>query len=40
MERVPPIMTVGSAWAAMKMWVVMAVVVVLPWVPAMQMAFS
>ena len=27
-------------WAAMKMWVVMAVVVVLPWVPAMQMAFS
>ena len=35
----PPIITVGSAWAAMKMWVVMEVVVVLPWVPAMHTAF-
>ena len=40
MGSVPPIITVGSAWAAMKMWVVMAVVVVLPWVPAMHTAFS
>ena len=30
---VPPIMTVGSFWAAMKIWVAMEVVVVLPWVP-------
>ena len=37
--RVPPIITVGSAWAAMKMWVHMEVVVVLPWVPEMQRAF-
>ena len=29
----PPIITVGSASAAMKMWVHMEVVVVLPWVP-------
>ena len=31
--------TVGSLWAAMKIWVAMEVVVVLPWVPAMQRAF-
>ena len=30
---VPPIITVGSFWAAMKIWVAMEVVVVLPWVP-------
>ena len=40
MGRVPPIITVGSAWASMKMWVAMEVVVVLPWVPAMHRAFS
>ena len=33
MGRVPPIITVGSAWAAMKMWVAIEVVVVFPWVP-------
>ena len=32
-------MTVGSAPAAMAMWVHMEVVVVLPWVPAMHRAF-
>ena len=37
--RVPPIITVGSSWAAMKMWVQMEVVVVLPWVPEMHRAF-
>ena len=29
----PPIITVGSCSAAIKMWVHMEVVVVLPWVP-------
>ena len=37
MGRVPPIMTVGSIWAAIRMCVHMEVVVVLPWVPEMQM---
>ena len=37
---VPPIITVGSRWAAKKMWVHMEVVVVLPWVPATHRAFS
>ena len=36
---VPPIITVGSRCASMKIWVIMEVVVVLPWVPEMQMAF-
>ena len=37
---VPPIMTVGSFSAAMRIWVHMDVVVVFPWVPAIQMEFS
>ena len=35
---VPPIITVGSRSAAMRMWVHMEVVVVFPWVPEMQRA--
>ena len=37
--RVPPIITVGSRWAARKIWVHMEVVVVFPWVPATHRAF-
>ena len=37
--RKPPIMIVGSSPACMKICVSMEVVVVLPWVPATQMAF-
>ena len=40
MGSVPPIITVGSASAAMKMWVHMEVVVVFPWVPATQRALG
>ena len=37
---VPPIMTVGSFSAAIRMCVHMDVVVVLPWVPEMHRAFA
>ena len=39
MGRVPPIMTVGSFSAAIRIWVHMEVLVVFPWVPAMHRAF-